>query len=72
LREAARHAEADYLVAWFGPGSPERRQAYAAGLIPVPGVTALNLIARPLRPGLAQSAGDIKNWDLALSDLELL
>ena len=71
LRRVARQTDTDYLVAWFSPRSPERRQAFSAGLLPVP-VTALHLVARPLRPDLAPSAIDPKKWDLALSDLELL
>ena len=72
LRRIVHQTDADYLVAWFAPGSPERRAALFAGLLPVPAVTALHLVARPLRPDLAQSAADPKQWDLALSDLELL
>jgi GNAT superfamily N-acetyltransferase len=72
LRQAARRTDADYLVGWFTPGTPERRQTRRAGLIGVPGLTALNLVARPLRPDLTRMASDLAHWDLALSDLELL
>lgn len=72
LRHAARRTDADYLVGWFTRGTPERRQALGAGLIGVPGLTALNLVARPLRPDLTRIASDLSHWDLALSDLELL
>jgi len=66
-----RWSQAAYLVAWFSRRSPERHEAIRAGLIPVPRVTALKLLARPLRP-IATDVFDISNWDLALSDLELL
>lgn len=71
IAAAAKRSRASYLVAWFSPGSPERRRAIRAGMIPVPRVTALNLVARPLSP-LAVDVFDIASWDLALSDLELL
>ncbi|CAN5238757.1 hypothetical protein BH18ACT5_BH18ACT5_10110 [soil metagenome] len=72
LRQAAYNASADYLIGWFGPGTPERRQAISAGMLPVPGVTALTLVARPLRDELAWAGADLGRWDLTLSDLELL
>ncbi len=48
-RETTRRSRADYMVGWFSKGSPERSAAIAAGLIPVPRITALTLVARPLR-----------------------
>ncbi len=71
IAAAAKRSRAAYIVAWFSRGSPERHQAIRAGMIPVPRVTALNLVARPLSP-IAIDIFDIANWDLALSDLELL
>jgi hypothetical protein len=68
---AAAESRAAYLVAWFSQGSPERAQAIRAGMIPVPRVAALNLVARPLSP-MGIDVFDLANWDLALSDLELL
>ena len=70
-RAAVRRSRAGYLVAWFSRGSPERRAALRAGLLPVPGVRALTLVARPLRP-LSVDTSELASWDLALSDLELL
>jgi len=72
LRQAARDTNADYLVGWFRPGAPERRHTRSAGMIPVPGVTALTVVSRPLRDDLAWAVTDLRHWDLALSDLELL
>jgi hypothetical protein len=40
-------------------------------MIPVPRVTALNLLARP-RSTMDVDVFDLAEWDLALSDLELL
>jgi GNAT superfamily N-acetyltransferase len=71
IAATAKRSRANYLVGWFSQGSPERHQALGAGMIAVPRVTALNLVARPLSP-LGIDVFDIANWDLALSDLELL
>lgn len=69
VRAIARRHRARYLAGWFSPGSPERRAAIRAGLVPLP-VTTLRLVARPLRADL--EVGDLSRWDLATSDLELL
>ena len=71
ITATAKRSGAAYLVGWFSKGSPERGEATRAGLIPVPRVTALNLVARPLS-SLDVDVFDLANWDLALSDLELL
>jgi GNAT superfamily N-acetyltransferase len=71
IAAAAKGSLAAYFVAWFSQGSPERREAIRAGMIPVPRVTALNLVAQPLSP-VSVDVFDMANWDLALSDLELL
>lgn len=71
LADLVGSARADYLVAWFSRGSPERRAALRSGLIPVPGTRALTLVARPLRQ-LPVDVFDLGAWDLALGDLELL
>ncbi len=60
----------DYTVAWFSAAALERRSALRAGLIPMPGLKALTLMARPLRDLPIELAWS--NWDLALGDLELL
>lgn len=66
-----RSARADYAAGWFSTGSPERRAAIRAGLLPVPRLFSLRLIARPLRT-LPVDVFALANWDLAMSDLELL
>lgn len=60
----------DYTVAWFSDGVVERGQALRSGMIPVPGLRALTLMARPLRELPVDLAW--KNWDFSLGDLELL
>lgn len=74
-RRAARAAReagsSDYLVASFRRGSPERSALIRAGLLPVPGLRALSLYARPLM-ALPYDVSSLDAWDLALSDLELL
>jgi hypothetical protein len=67
----ARRARAAYIAGWFSPRSPERRAALLAGMVPVPWVRSLTLVARPLRE-LPIDVFDLANWDLAMSDLELL
>lgn len=71
VRKAVRVARAAYLAAWFSPGSPERRAAIAGGVLPVPGLRSLTLMARPLRD-LPLDVFDLSNWDISLGDLELL
>ncbi len=71
ITATAKRSRAAYLVGWFSKGSPERHEATRAGLIPVPRITALDLVARPLSM-IDIDVFDIDNWDLALSDLELL
>lgn len=71
IRTAARGTNASYLVGWASRGSPERRQLVAAGLMPVPGIRALTLVARPLR-SLAIDVTLLSKWDIQLSDMELL
>ena len=72
LRRVAKAADTDYLVGWFGKRTPERRQARSARMLPVPGLTSLTLVARPLRQDFSWAITDIGRWDLAFSDLELL
>ncbi len=71
LRSVLRSARASYAVGWFSRGSAERRTAVRAGMLPVPGVRALTLVARPLTD-TALEVADLQAWDLAMSDLELL
>jgi hypothetical protein len=71
MRAAHRRSRAAYTAAWFSPGSPERAAAIRSGLVPVPGLTALTLMARPLHD-LGIDVSSITSWDLAISDLELL
>lgn len=72
LRQAARVTDADYLIGSFRSGAPERQHTRAARMVPLPGVRALSVVARPLREELAWVTADLRQWDLALSDLELL
>ena len=71
IHAAAQRSRSDYLAAWFTPGAPERKAAVRAGLMPVPGMRPLTLMARPLGD-LDVDVLDMSNWDLAVSDLELL
>lgn len=71
LRSLIGEAEADYAVAWFSKGSPERSVSIGTGLVPLPGVTALHLVANPL-VDLDLDVFDLATWDLSLGDLELL
>jgi GNAT superfamily N-acetyltransferase len=68
---AVRRNRAAYLAGWFSAGSPERRAAVRRGMLPVPGVKTLTLVAKPLR-NLPIDVATLASWDLASSDLELL
>lgn len=71
VRAAVRAARSSYVAAWFSKGSPERAAAIRRGLLPIPGVAPLTLMARPLRD-LPVDVFSMSSWDLALGDLELL
>ena len=68
---AARLNRASYMAGFFSPGSPERSAALKAGMIPVPGLKALRLVAMPLTE-FDIDPFDLASWDIATSDLELL
>lgn len=71
LRSTIRAARTAYVGTWFAEDTPERKAALSAGFVNAPGVNALTLVARPLRP-LTTDVTNLANWDLALGDLELL
>ena len=71
VRWAVRGSKADYDSASFPPGSPGRQASRRAGMLPVPGVAALRLVARPVE-ALEIDVLNPKSWRLALSDVELL
>ncbi len=71
IAAAHRASTADYVAAWFSSGGPERRAAIWNGLAPVPKVSALTLVCRPLGE-LHLDPTELASWDLALGDLELL
>jgi GNAT superfamily N-acetyltransferase len=66
-----RRNRAAYVAGWFNAGSPERRAAVRRGMVPIPGVKTLKLVARPLR-SLPVDVTSLAVWDFASSDLELL
>ena len=71
IRKVRREMQASYLVSSFPPHSKERMAALRSGLIPIPGLYALTLVARPLAD-LGFDVTSLDNWQLSLSDLELL
>jgi GNAT superfamily N-acetyltransferase len=71
LRRAVGATQAAYAIASFPTGSPARRAARRAGMVTVPRVAAMTLVARPLE-GLDVDVMDADRWRLALGDLELL
>ena len=71
-KAAARASRADYMAGWFSSGSPERAAAIRMGLLPIPRVTALTLVCRPLVGDLPLNPRTLASWDLTMSDLELL
>jgi GNAT superfamily N-acetyltransferase len=68
---AAHLNRAAYLAGFFSAGSPERAAAVKAGMVQVPGLKALRLVAMPLAD-LDTDPFDLASWDIATSDLELL
>lgn len=60
-----------YVGGWFSGGSPERAAAARRGMLPIPRLTTLTLVANPLRT-LPTDVGSLGSWDFASSDLELL
>jgi len=71
VRRAAAQAMTRYLAGWFSRRTPERRAAILGGMIPVPGLRTLNLVALPISE-LDFDVFDLDSWDLSTSDLELL
>jgi hypothetical protein len=71
IRHTAMANRARYMAGFFSKGSPERRSALVAGMIPVPGLKALQLVALPLTD-VDIDVFDLGCWDIATSDLELL
>lgn len=71
IRAAIRATKQAYLATWFSAGSLERAQAIRRGFLPLPGVSALTLVARPL-VDLPTAFTSISGWDVAVSDFELL
>lgn len=71
VRQAAKANRARYMAGFFSKGSPERVSAMMAGMLPVPGVKALQLVAMPLTD-VDIDVFDLGCWDIATSDLELL
>lgn len=71
LRRVVASSRSRYTATWFSRGTPERRSAVYAGLLPVPGLKTLRLVALPLT-SLEVDVLAIGSWDLAMSDLELL
>lgn len=71
VRATARSSRCAYMAGWFSMGSPERSTAIRGGMVPVPGVKTLRLVALPLAE-LPVDVHDIANWDFAVSDMELL
>jgi GNAT superfamily N-acetyltransferase len=64
-------SRAAYVGGWFSKGSPERTAAIRRGMVAVPRMTALTLVANPLTD-MPSDVGSLAAWDIASSDLELL
>jgi len=71
-KAASKASKADYMAGWFSSGSPERHASARIGLMPIPRMTALTLVCRPLVADLPHNPLALASWDLAMSDLELL
>ena len=71
ISRAAATNRGSYLAGFFSKGSPERSAAVRAGMLPVPRLKTLQLVAMPLGE-LDTDPFDLRSWDIATSDLELL
>ena len=71
IRRVHRSSRARYVVTWFAPSTPELSAAVSGGMFKVPGLKALRLIALPLTQ-LDVDVTDLRSWDFATSDIELL
>lgn len=71
IRAVIRASRAHHVAGFFSRGAPERRSAVLGGLAPARWVKALQLVAHPLTD-LGMDVADLRSWDLATSDLELL
>lgn len=71
IRTASRLSNARYIAGWFSGGTPRRRASVAGGLVPVPGIRTLQLVAHALTD-LPVDPFALASWDLSTSDLELL
>ncbi len=71
VKRTAKQAKTRYLAGWFSAGTPERTAVNRGGMVPIPGLKTLQLVARPLSE-LTVDVFDLGSWDLATSDLELL
>ncbi len=71
LRRISRNSRSRLLVAWFSPGTPERQAARSVGMFAAPGLKTLRLLANPLTE-IDIDVFELRSWDLAVSDLELL
>jgi N-acetylglutamate synthase-like GNAT family acetyltransferase len=71
VARAGRINRGSYLAAFFSKGSPERSAAISGGMLPVPWLKTLQLVALPLTE-LDTDPFDLRSWDIATSDLELL
>ena len=71
IREVTRSSRTRYVATWFAPGTPELSAVVSGGMFKVPGLKTLRLVALPLSR-LDIDVTDLRSWDFATSDLELL
>jgi len=71
IREVARSSRTRYVATWFAPGTPELSAIRSGGMFKVPRLKTLHLVALPLTR-LDIDVTDLRSWDFATSDLELL
>ena len=71
IRAVVRQSRAAYDVATFPSRSATRAAALRSGMVAIPGITALTLVARPI-VAVEPDVFDLRHWHLSLGDLELL
>lgn len=71
IRSVVRQSRAAYDVAAFPSKSAARAAALRSGMVAIPRIAALRLVARPI-VAVEPDVFDLKQWHLSLGDLELL
>ena len=68
VKQLTSELNADYIISYARPGSPQHAGLRANGFRRMPG-QGINMIANPLGKPMGQ-LGDLSNWGVTMGDLE--